>query len=130
MTLYVNNSNPTSNALLLKNLECSPSTYVGAAVRFQGGIVTPALADSIENSNVLGIVEEIFGNLAIVRTDGVSRSIYSGLDESREYFLSDTIPGGLTVDVPVTPGHIALKIGTPVGNDRFYVQKGVRVIRS
>jgi hypothetical protein len=130
VTLYVNNSNPTTNALLLRNLECAPDVFVGAAVRFENGIVTLALADSIANSNVLGIVEEIIGNLALVRTDGISKSIYSGLDESREYFLSDTVPGGITSDVPVLAGHIALKIGTPVGNTRLYVQKGVRVIRS
>lgn len=113
------------------NVTCDPSVYTGAAVRMNGGIAYNALANSFATSNVLGLVEEKpSATSANVRLFGVSKENYLGLDETREYYLSDTIAGGVTTVAPTLPGHVILRVGQPFSGTQMVVDKGIRIIRS
>lgn len=116
---------------VIENIACDITVYEGAAVRIDSGTVYNALADSLANSNVLGIVEEKLNDTTCnVRVMGVTLDHYTGLDETKEYFLSDTVAGALTTTVPVTTGHVRLKLGQPFDSERFVFMKGERVVRT
>ena len=116
---------------VIKNVTCDNSVYIGALVRMQGGIAVNAIADSVDNANVIGIVEDkSSATVCVIRFLGVSTAIYSGLDESKEYYLSDVTPGLITTDIPVASGHVVLKVGQPFNDKQLLVLKGTRLVRS
>lgn len=130
MSIYVDGGKSAVNVQLVPYIECEPGVFPGAVVRFRSGKIALAIADSYENANVIGIAETVTGALCTVRTEGITPAHYSGLLETAEYFLSDTVPGGITATPPTTIGHVLYKIGIPVGSNRLYVEKTVRIVRS
>lgn len=136
MTIYVSANVPVSavsdiSGIVLENVPCDPTVYVGAAVRMDAlGTAFNALADNINTSNVIGIVESKDGaTLCNIRVSGLTIGVFSTLDVTREYFLSDTVPGDITTTVPTSSGHIKLKLGQPFNDSRFLFMKGERVVR-
>jgi hypothetical protein len=119
-----------SNAVLY-NIPCDATVYVGAAVILDAsGTAFNALADDISTSNVLGVVENKTGILSCdVRVSGITENIYTGLDVTKEYYLSDTIAGGLQTTVPTDSGHVKIKLGQPASATRFFFIKGEPLIR-
>lgn len=115
---------------VISGITVDPSVVVGDCVRILGGIAYPAQADSLENSNVLGIVEQIDGLTAQVRVAGVTLPIFSGLEEDKEYFLSDQVAGGLQDVPPTAPGSVLLRIGQPYDSERLFLLKGERTVRA
>ncbi len=92
-----------------------------------------ALADSHENSNVIGLVEsKPTPTTCNIRVGGITSELYLGLNVVEEYYLSDTIPGGLVVlDLaPTDPGHILLKIGQAADSTRMLFSRGERVTQA
>lgn len=118
--------------VVLTNVPCDASVFVGAVVRMNTGVAYNALADSADNSNMIGIAErKATSTLCDVRVLGVvSYDIYSGLDETKEYYLSDVTPGLITTTIPIAPGHIVLKVGQPYSTERMLVLKGIRMERT
>lgn len=118
--------------VVLTNVDCEASVYVGAAVIMQSsGVAKNAIADSLANSNVIGIVESKASSvLCNIRVLGTTASIFAGLDVTKEYFLSDTVAGALTTTIPTTSGHVMLKLGQPFSATEFMVLKGQRVVRA
>jgi len=119
--------------VVLENLECTPTTAVGDVVRVDAaGIVTPAMANSLANSLVLGIVESKSDDTtATVRVSGLTvESVFSGLNETAEYYLSATTPGQITQTIPAASGQVIVKIGQAFGTDRILVNIGDRILRS
>jgi hypothetical protein len=122
---------PVDNAnSVIKGIQLDPSVVLGDAVKIIGGIAYPAQADSLENSNVLGVVEQIDGMTGQIRVAGVTLPIYSGLEEDKEYFLSDQIAGGLQDVPPTASGSVLLRIGQPYDEQRLFVLKGERTVRA
>lgn len=123
---------PEGANVVIPNVPCEPSVYVGAAVRMlASNVATLALADSVENSNVLGFIESKATSTSCnIRVLGASGDIFSGLDVSKEYYLSDISPGGITTSVPITSGHVKLKLGQPMSDKSFLVLKGERTVRA
>lgn len=117
--------------VVLPNIACESSVYVGAAVYMQpSGIAANAIATSLSTSNVLGIVEsKSSSTVCNIRVIGASGSLFTGLDVTIEYYLSDTIAGEITGTIPTTSGHVALKLGQPLSETEFVVLKGNRVVR-
>lgn len=115
----------------LYGISCDASVYVGAAVRMTvGEIAVNGIADSYENANIIGIAEaKPSSTTCNIRLFGRTLPIYSGLDITKEYYLSDTVEGQITDIVPSTTGHVALKLGQPYSSSRFIFIKGERVIR-
>ena len=116
---------------VLRDIECDPDVYVGAAVRLSGGIAFNGFADSELHSNIIGIVEEKTSATSCnIRLFGYTLDIFTGLDESKVYFLSDTVPGEITTVVPSASGHIRLQIGKPFSTNSLVVLIGERVKRA
>lgn len=117
----------------IQNVTCDATVYIGAAVRMNSsGVAINAIANSFDNSNVIGIVEEkASSTICTIRFLGVTlEGIYSGLDTTKEYFLSAITPGEITTTIPTASGHVVLKVGQPFSSSRFLVLKGQRMERA
>jgi hypothetical protein len=119
------------DASIIKDVDCLSDVFLGAFVYIDSlGVARNAIADSLATSNVVGLVEaKSSSEKCDIRFNGLSLSIYSGLDTSLDYFLSDVNPGQLSETVPTTSGHIKLRLGQSFGNDKFLFMKGERVVR-
>lgn len=120
--------------LVLSNQICDASVSVGDWVRWSGSTLVKAFADSRDNANVFGLVEfKSSSTLATVRVGGLSTLAFVGLDNSKEYFLSDITAGGMTpqgLNIPTAAGSAVLVLGKPVSATKFLVRIGTRFIRS
>ena len=118
--------------VLLSNVPCATAVYVGAAVRMDGtGTAQNAIATSAANSNIIGIVEsKSSSTVCSIRVLGVSEGLFTGLDVTKEYYLSDTVAGDITTTVPTASGSIILKVGQPYSATDFLVLKGTRTVRA
>jgi hypothetical protein len=116
---------------LLKNVTCLSDVYVGSFVIINPSEVAEnAMADSYSTSNVIGIVEvKHSSTLCDIRVSGISSDIFSGLDPALDYYLSDTVAGGISSSVPTISGHVKLKLGQSFGTNKFLFSKGERVVR-
>lgn len=132
-SIFQNASSPANKSdvesksgLVLTNVPCDASVFVGAAVRMTGGgTAVNALADSLANSNMIGIVQfKPSSTLCNIRVLGLTPDIYVGLDVSKEYFLSDINAGEITTTIPTASGHIVLKVGQPFSAIKLLVLKG------
>lgn len=96
-------------------------------------VLANALADSMENSNVFGVVEtKPTPTTCTVRTAGKSEELFFGLDAEEEYYLSDEYPGQLvpSSQMPTAEGSIIVKVGQPATSRRLLVCRGERTIIS
>jgi hypothetical protein len=118
--------------VVLDNVDCDASVYVGAAVRMTGaGLAINAIADNVTNSNVIGIVESKSSSVKCnIRVVGVSLPVFLALDVTKEYYLSNTVAGALQTNVPTTSGHVKLKLGQPFSATEFLFSKGEIVKRN
>jgi len=118
--------------VVLKDVPCDLSVYIKSAVRMDAlGIAYNALADILSNSNVIGIVEsKPTTTTCNIRVLGTSTTIFTGLDVTKEYYLSASVAGGLTVSPPTASGNVRLKIGQPFSATEFLVVKGTRTVRA
>lgn len=133
MTFISQTISPQSTPdMVLINVPCDPSVNVADWVRMDGsGVAVKALADGVANSNIIGLVEfKTTTALCNIRVLGVSEPHFVGLDETKEYFLSDTVAGAMGTAVPTAAGHIVLKVGQPFDSQRILVLKGLRMQRS
>ena len=122
-----------SSGIVLENIECDPSVFVGSAVRLDGSVAVNALADSLLNSNVLGLVEyKASSTLCSVRISGVSGSFYSGLDVTKEYYLSDTLAGTVvpSESAPTAIGAVRVRVGQPLNLTQMIYSRGGRQVNS
>jgi hypothetical protein len=120
-----------STGLLLTNVPCDSTVYVSSFVYLSGGTAFLALADTWVTSNVAGlVVEKPTITTCTIRVSGLSAPLFLGLDESKEYFLSSTVPGGISTTAPSSPGNIALLLGQPFSTTQFIVNKGTRMTRA
>lgn len=116
---------------VIQDLPCDSSVYIGAVVRMSGSTVVNALADSRANSNVIGIcVSKSSSTLCNVQVIGFTDSIFSSLDVTKNYFLSDTVAGAITTTIPTTAGHVVLNLGKPLSSSKFILQPKTRLVRS
>ncbi len=119
-------------SILLTNVPCEATASVGHWVRMDSlGVAIRALADDTTNSNVIGIIEAKIGSTTCnIRVVGVTEGILSGLDVTKEYYLSETNPGEMAISPPTGAGSIVLKLGQPFSMTRFMVNRGNRIRRS
>lgn len=120
---------------IILTVECDASVSIGDWIRLDAmGIAYPAQADDINNSNVIGVAEsKPATTVCSVRVSGVTQEIFSGLDTTKEYFLSDTSPGDMVVQggaIPTASGSIVLKLGKPFSDKRFVINIGDRIKRA
>lgn len=118
--------------ILVSNLPCDPLVTIGDWVRLDSNqTVVRAVADSVLNSLIFGLVEEKnSATVCTVRVAGVSKEIFSSLDVMAPYFLDSVTGGRMTKVVPESAGEIVLSLGRPVTDKRFLVQPALRLQRS
>lgn len=117
---------------VLTGVKCEPSVFIGAAVRMlPSGTAKNALATSLGLSNVIGVVESKTSSTRCnIRVAGITLNVYSGLDVTKEYFLSSTEPGVITTVPPTGTGQVVLRIGQPYSSTELLVTKGLRMVRA
>ena len=122
---------PPDFALIIHDVPCEASVYVGSAVFMQSnGIAKNALANDWNTSNVLGFVESKANSLTCtIKVIGLTTDLFGSLDVTQEYYLSDSVAGGISTSAPTTSGHIKLKLGQPFSVSRLVIMKGERLIR-
>lgn len=125
--VYIDFQDPS----IITDVDCDASVYVGSFVRMTGaGVAVNALADSLSNSNVLGVVESKDGSTkCTIRVSGRSADLFVGLDPTKDYFLSETTPGAIQTTVPTNTGEVMLNLGQPFSATSFFYNKGERVER-
>lgn len=117
--------------VVITDVDCDSSVYVGAVVIMDvNGTAFNALADDISTSNMIGVCESKTSSiLCSIRVLGTSGEIFTNLDPTKNYYLSDTVPGGITTTVPTTTGHVKIQIGQPFSSTRMLVLKGSLLVR-
>ena len=118
--------------LVLANVPADGTVYVMAWVIINSsGIISAADASSLSTSNVLGLAESV-GTIGTfnVRVLGVSKPIFSGLDTTAQYYLSDVSVGEMDTAPPTASGHVGLNLGQAYNDTQFLVLKGTRYVRS
>ena len=119
------------DATTLSGVPCEAAALVGHWVRMSSGIAVRAQADVFANSNAIGVIEsKQSATVCTIRFLGNTLSIFVGLDETREYFLSEITPGEMTITPPSSSGNIILKVGQPTSATNFLVLKGTRIQRA
>jgi hypothetical protein len=122
---------PTSGDNSFLNVTCDSSVAVGDAVRISGGTYVKAQANNTANSKVIGFVaSKSSSTICNVVTTGPSGSIFSGLSEDTNYFLSATTAGALTTSPPTGSGEIVIHLGRAVSNNTMAIQIGEQIRRS
>lgn len=123
---------PVSSPDLLLSSACDASVYLGAWVYVDAsGIIQNAIATSVSQSNVIGIVESKPNPTScIVRVGGASGELFVGLVENTPYFLSATVAGEMTTTIATGSGHVVLRLGTPLSDTRVLVAPQMRMVRS
>jgi hypothetical protein len=123
----------SSPDLLLKNIDCDSAISPGDWVRWDdtGTLIIKAQADSLSNSNVLGVVEDKSSStVCTIRVGGISKELFLSLDVTKKYFLDPVNPGQMTTVVPIGSGQIVLCLGQPVTDKKFLVEKNIRLQRA
>jgi hypothetical protein len=118
--------------VVLQNVACDSSVYIGAWVRMDGtGTAFNAIASSSATANIIGICEsKSSATLCNIRVGGVSLALYAGLDPTKDYFLSPSVAGGMQTTPPSASGQVMIKLGQPFSATQFLPLKGPLVIRS
>lgn len=130
LTNPIQTAGMVANALL-ENVPCHPSVAVGEVVRATAlGEVVQADASSILTAAVLGVVEtKSDATTCNVRLSGLSAPVFSGLDVTKVYFLSDSTPGALTTSAPSSSGSVVVRIGQPFSSSALIVGVGSPIVR-
>ncbi len=120
------------DGLVIKNVDCDSTVFVNAAVRMSGGgTAFNALATALSTSNVIGVVQKKATSiLCDIRVIGTTPGTHSGLDVTKEYFLSHTSEGVLTTVAPTGSGAVVVRIGQPFSATQFLVNKGTPLERA
>lgn len=117
--------------VVISNVPCDSTVIEGDIVIMVSGVAFQADASTIETSNAVGIAEnKLSSTLCDIRVIGVTADIYSGLDTTKDYYLSDTQPGKLTIIPPTASGTVLLRMGQAFTSTSFLVNKSLRVLRS
>jgi len=115
------------SGLVLRNIDCTSATAVADVVKVVSGTASPALADSLANSNMIGVVVRKESSvLCDIRVSGVTGAVFSGLDETKEYFLSESTAGLVTLTAPSGSGEVVVRVGQPFSGTELMVNKGTR----
>lgn len=111
-------------------VDCDASVIVSDWVRMNSSsIAVKAIADSLSNSNVLGPVEsKPTSTTCVVRLTGATTEIFSGLDLTKDYFLSAVTAGAMVTVPPTSSGDVVLKLGQPISDKKLVYIKSTRML--
>ena len=115
---------------LLKNIDCDSSVFLGAVVKVNNGVCFNAQANNFENSNAIGVcIKKRSSTKCDVLLSGVTPQIYTGLDTSKDYFLSESNAGELVdnLSLPSATDEVVLRIGRAFTDSQITVAIGLRM---
>lgn len=113
---------------LKRNVIKHPTVYLGAAVYLDSSnVARNAIATSMSTSNVLGMVEELYGSRCSIRLGGECRVNFTALDVTEDYFLSDVVAGQITTSLPGS-GNVRLRLGQATEETKFLFARGERSV--
>lgn len=117
--------------IVIPNVICDASVYVGALVYLDStGKAFNAIATSASTLNIIGMVESKSSSIScVIRVIGVTGELFTGLDTTKNYFLSDTVAGAITTSA-IASGHYVLQVGQPFSSTRFMVLKGTAILKA
>ena len=132
VSFFGTSSSTTDSSQVTFETDCDASVYVGSWVRINSSsIAVNALADSVANSRVIGVVESKASTTrATIRVCGISDEIFSSLNPTLSYFLSTTTAGGMQTSVPVGSAEVIVPLGLPLTSTRFSVDIKKRLQRA
>lgn len=133
MTFLSQTVRPSSTPdIVVPGVGCDSSIDIGDWVRITpSNFAVKAQADSIENSEVFGVVEDKTTNtICIIRVAGLSKPIFAGLIVNKTYFLSTTTSGTMELTIPNGTGEVIAGLGRPLDGERFLVQPTLRLQRT
>jgi hypothetical protein len=116
------------------DIMCGPGVVEGSFVYIDNfGVAQLGLADNIVTGRLAGVV--------VITTDSSGThcnlkqvgplDAYTGLMPGVKYFLSDTIPGGITLTPPTSSGYVVHSVGIALSPTILYVNTNIQpVIRS
>ncbi len=119
----------TSN--LLNSVACATSVYAGSVVRLSGSTFVNSQSDIKANGHVFGICQAKSSTTVcdVLLPGGITSSIYTGLDVTKEYFLSVSTAGLIVVaPVSLTVGQTVWYIGKPYDTQRLLFNPKLRWI--
>lgn len=106
----------------IAGVSCDASVFVGALVRMNGTTAVNAQADSFANSKVIGIcVAKSDSTTCDIQVTGFTDTVLSGLSANTNYFLSDALPGQLTLTPPTATGSYVIRAGTAYTTTRLVI---------
>lgn len=105
-----------------QNITCDASVAVGDVVRMNGATAVKAIATSFLGSSVVGIVtSKPTGTTCDITVCGPITSILTGLDVTKQYFLSDSTAGALVTTPPTTSGNYVIRLGNAINSTTFAI---------
>jgi hypothetical protein len=118
--------------LLIRRVPCNATVAVGDWVYLDNaGTAIKAIATGSDESNVFGLVESKDSTiLANIRTFGQSTELFTLLDPSKEYFLSASTAGTMTLTPPSGSAVYVVNLGRPVTDKRFLIRRTIRLQRA
>ena len=116
-------TNTTTGDNIIESMTCDASVTVGDVVRLNAGTVVKAQANSLTNSNIIGIcVVKNSSTDCNVQVTGYTASVFGGLDTTKKYYLSDSTAGAVTTNPPTASGSYVIRIGTPRSASSIIIQ--------
>jgi hypothetical protein len=104
--------------------DCDVLLVIGQFVYVDSlGILRAGLADDISTGKVIGVisgVDDSFGTPCDVKATGPVTA-YAGLTKGARYFLSDSVPGGISISPPTGSGRIVKFVGTALSTDTLFI---------
>ena len=134
MTIYVTAALPTtadSSGLVTKNIPCDSTVYVGAFVYMDSGTAYNGIATSVQTSNIIGIViSKATATTCNILLAGITPGFFVGLDDTKNYFLSETVAGAMQdFPPPATVPNILINLGKAFDDTKFKVEIGKQLVR-
>ena len=136
-SIYHNAFNPTQTTgtgtaqnFCLTGKTCTAGTAVADILRMNNSnILEPALADTFVNSLAMGVCKsKSNATTCDLIIGGLTPAIFSGLDVDKEYFLSNTTAGAITITPPST-GNVII-VGVAFSATELIFQPRLAMVRS
>lgn len=122
----------SSGPNLIEDVTFSGSVNVGdiCQVSASNGSIERAQANSISNTNVIGIcVEKSSSTQGSLQVAGITEEIYSSLNPGSLYFLSASNPGELTTSAPSSSSNVVVQIGIATSAKRMLLIPSIKIVR-
>lgn len=124
------NLDTIQQATIIYNLECHSSVAVGSIVRFSGSTLINALADSISNAKIDGIIiDKPTSTTGHLMVTGLSPDIFFGLVPGTNYYLSADSNGSYDTALPTGFGRVIVRIGKAVSETKILINPAIIAIR-